>query len=120
MLRPVANRRVRKNRGRLLASQEPDDRSGWSAEQEAFFIANEMRTTGGCLPPYITFEMAKLPAPIMAEIRRAGFPAPSAIQAAAWPVAEDGRDVVAIAKTGTDRAVSDRVFVPSEYPLSTP
>ncbi|GFH25347.1 uncharacterized protein HaLaN_23291, partial [Haematococcus lacustris] len=36
-------------------------------------------------------------------IRRAGFPCPTPIQAAAWPVAMSGRDLVAIAKTGSGK-----------------
>ena len=34
------------------------------------------------------------------QIQRAGFKAPTPIQAQAWPVALNGRDLVAIAKTG--------------------
>ncbi len=37
------------------------------------------------------------------QIRRAGFSAPTPIQAAAWPVALSGRDLVAIAKTGSGK-----------------
>jgi ATP-dependent RNA helicase DDX5/DBP2 len=39
----------------------------------------------------------------MLQIRRAGFKAPTAIQAQAWPVALAGRDMVAIAKTGSGK-----------------
>jgi len=38
-----------------------------------------------------------------AQIRRAGFPSPTPIQAQAWPVAMSGRDLVAIAKTGSGK-----------------
>jgi ATP-dependent RNA helicase DDX5/DBP2 len=37
------------------------------------------------------------------QIRRAGFPAPTPIQAQAWSVALSGRDLVAIAKTGSGK-----------------
>lgn len=37
------------------------------------------------------------------QIRRAGFSAPTPIQAQAWPVAMAGRDLVAIAKTGSGK-----------------
>lgn len=37
------------------------------------------------------------------QIKRAGFKAPTAIQAQAWPIALAGRDVVAIAKTGSGK-----------------
>lgn len=37
------------------------------------------------------------------QIRRAGFKAPTVIQAQAWPIALAGRDLVAIAKTGSGK-----------------
>jgi ATP-dependent RNA helicase DDX5/DBP2 len=37
------------------------------------------------------------------QIKRAGFAAPTPIQAQAWPVAMSGRDLVAIAKTGSGK-----------------
>ena len=37
------------------------------------------------------------------QIRRAGFNAPTPIQAQAWPIALSGRDLVAIAKTGSGK-----------------
>jgi len=37
------------------------------------------------------------------QIKRAGFSAPTPIQAQAWPVAMAGRDLVAIAKTGSGK-----------------
>ncbi len=37
------------------------------------------------------------------QIHRAGFTAPTPIQAQAWPVAMTGRDLVAIAKTGSGK-----------------
>jgi superfamily II DNA/RNA helicase len=38
-----------------------------------------------------------------AQIAKAGYTEPTAIQAQAWPVALEGRDVVAIAKTGSGK-----------------
>ena len=40
---------------------------------------------------------------VPAQIRRAGFSAPTPIQAQAWPIAMSGRDLVAIAKTGSGK-----------------
>lgn len=37
------------------------------------------------------------------QIRRAGYKAPTPIQAQSWPVALQGRDMVAIAKTGSGK-----------------
>ncbi len=39
----------------------------------------------------------------MEQIRRAGYKAPTPIQAQAWPIALQGRDLVAIAKTGSGK-----------------
>ena len=39
----------------------------------------------------------------MQQIRKAGYKAPTPIQAQAWPVALQGRDLVAIAKTGSGK-----------------
>ena len=41
--------------------------------------------------------------PRRVQISRAGFSEPTPIQAQAWPVAMEGRDVVAIAKTGSGK-----------------
>jgi ATP-dependent RNA helicase DDX5/DBP2 len=41
--------------------------------------------------------------PLRPQIRKAGFPAPTPIQAQAWPIAMSGRDLVAIAKTGSGK-----------------
>lgn len=41
--------------------------------------------------------------PCCLQIRRAGFKAPTVIQAQAWPIALAGRDIVAIAKTGSGK-----------------
>jgi ATP-dependent RNA helicase DDX5/DBP2 len=41
--------------------------------------------------------------PVTQQIRRAGFKAPTPIQGQAWPIALSGRDLVAIAKTGSGK-----------------
>ncbi|KAG2452819.1 hypothetical protein HYH02_002165 [Chlamydomonas schloesseri] len=53
--------------------------------------------------PLQTFESVGFPADILDEIRRAGFKSPTPIQAQAWPIALSGRDLVAIAKTGSGK-----------------
>lgn len=42
----------------------------------------------------------------MSTIRAQGFPAPTPIQCQAWPMALSGRDVVAIAQTGSGKTIS--------------
>ena len=39
------------------------------------------------------------------QIHQAGFPAPSPIQAQSWPIALQGRDIVAVAKTGSGKTL---------------
>lgn len=39
------------------------------------------------------------------QIYQAGFPAPSPIQAQSWPIALQGRDIVAVAKTGSGKTL---------------
>lgn len=56
--------------------------------------------------PVTTFEEAAFPDYIMGTIRAQGFKAPSPIQSQAWPVALSGRDVVAIAQTGSGKTIA--------------
>jgi hypothetical protein len=50
-----------------------------------------------------SFGSAVTPCTQHTQIRRAGFKAPTVIQAQAWPIALAGRDIVAIAKTGSGK-----------------
>eukprot|EP00892_Ulva_mutabilis_P003301 jgi/Ulvmu1/1342/UM011_0070.1 len=54
-------------------------------------------------PPVTSFAEAGFTPEILEEIKHAGFTEPSPIQAQAWPVAMEGRDLVAIAKTGSGK-----------------
>eukprot|EP00879_Flechtneria_rotunda_P018834 GHRR01019769.1.p1 GENE.GHRR01019769.1~~GHRR01019769.1.p1 ORF type:complete len:700 (+),score=221.54 GHRR01019769.1:222-2321(+) len=54
-------------------------------------------------PPCQTFEQATLPQAVLAGLLRHGFSAPTFIQAQAWPIARQGRDLVAIASTGSGK-----------------
>lgn len=67
---------------------------------------NEVTLSKGCPAPLTTFEAANLPPRMMDEIRRAGFPCPSPIQAASWAPALQGMDVVGIAKTGSGKTLA--------------
>ena len=71
----------------------------------AYWKENDLKVYGGSPPPFLTFEEANLPAPIMASIARAGFPAPSVIQAQSWPAAMAQRDVIGVAKTGSGKTL---------------
>ena len=55
-------------------------------------------------PPLASFAHAGLPPALLGAIARAGYEAPTPIQAAALPAALAGRDVVGVAKTGSGKA----------------
>ncbi|KAK8844128.1 ATP-dependent RNA helicase DBP2-A [Kwoniella newhampshirensis] len=79
-----------------------------SEKEIAQFRADkQMKIQGQNIPrPITTFEEAGFPDYIMTEIRAMGFTAPSAIQCQAWPMALSGRDVVAVAETGSGKTIS--------------
>ncbi|XP_059294161.1 ATP-dependent RNA helicase-like protein DB10 isoform X2 [Lycium ferocissimum] len=73
---------------------------------DAYRRQHEISVAGGDVPPpFTSFEAAGLPPEILREIRQAGFPAPSPIQAQSWPIALQGRDIVAVAKTGSGKTL---------------
>lgn len=66
-----------------------------------------MQILGRGIPrPVTTFEEAGFPEYILSTIRAQGFTEPSPIQCQAWPMALSGRDVVAIAQTGSGKTIS--------------
>ena len=57
-------------------------------------------------PPCLSLAAAPFSAPLVAKLlTQPGFDAPSAVQATAWPIAAAGRDVLAIAKTGSGKTL---------------
>lgn len=75
-------------------------------EVSAFRAEKQMTISGQSVPkPITSFDEAGFPDYILSEIRKMGFAEPSAIQAQAWPIASSGRDVVAIAETGSGKTI---------------
>eukprot|EP00240_Pyramimonas_obovata_P002263 CAMPEP_0118931114 /NCGR_PEP_ID=MMETSP1169-20130426/7566_1 /TAXON_ID=36882 /ORGANISM="Pyramimonas obovata, Strain CCMP722" /LENGTH=523 /DNA_ID=CAMNT_0006873573 /DNA_START=71 /DNA_END=1638 /DNA_ORIENTATION=+ len=73
-------------------------------EVDEYRKKHDMTVEGSnCPDPFMSFEDASIPPDIMSEVARAGFAAPTPIQAQSWAVAVTGRDVVAIAKTGSGK-----------------
>ena len=67
----------------------------------------EVSVMGQNVPnPVQSLEALGLPAPLMKEIQRAGYTAPTSIQAQALPVALSGRDLIGLAKTGSGKTVT--------------
>ena len=56
-------------------------------------------------PPCLTFASAPFSASLIKVLMSQPFSTPSAVQAAAWPLAAQGRDVLAIAKTGSGKTL---------------
>jgi len=56
-----------------------------------------------CPDIYQHFEEAPFPGSLVGALKAAGFPGPTPIQAVAWPLVVAGRDVVAVAKTGSGK-----------------
>lgn len=76
-------------------------------EIEEFRRNKEIKVQGRNVPrPITTFEEAGFPQYLMASIRAQGFSNPTPIQCQAWPMALSGRDVVAIAQTGSGKTIS--------------
>ncbi|XP_054805610.1 DEAD-box ATP-dependent RNA helicase 46 [Prosopis cineraria] len=73
---------------------------------EIYRQQHEVTATGDNVPPpFMTFDAAGFPPEILREIYSAGFSTPTPIQAQTWPVALQGRDIVAIAKTGSGKTL---------------
>ncbi|KAL3526408.1 hypothetical protein ACH5RR_011064 [Cinchona calisaya] len=73
---------------------------------ESYRRRHEITVTGDNIPPPLTsFDSTGLPLEILREVHNAGFPAPTPIQAQSWPIALQGRDIVAIAKTGSGKTL---------------
>lgn len=78
--------------------------TGLSAE--SYRRKHEISVSGDSVPPpFSTFEASGLPDEILKEATKAGFSAPTPIQAQSWPIALQGRDIVAIAKTGSGKTL---------------
>ncbi|KAG7451007.1 RNA helicase [Guyanagaster necrorhizus] len=74
---------------------------------EDFRKAKEIRVQGRGVPrPVTSFEEVGFPDYLMTSIRAQGFSSPTPIQCQAWPMALSGRDLVAIAQTGSGKTIS--------------
>ena len=78
-----------------------------SAAAVAYLAANEIVVhQRDAPPPCLALSDAPFPAPLVRLLRaQAGFTTPSPVQAATWPIAVSGRDVLAIAKTGSGKTL---------------
>ena len=76
-------------------------------EIDDFRQKHDMKVVGKGIPkPVTTFDETGFPNYILSEINKMGFPSPTSIQCQAWPMALSGRDMVAIAQTGSGKTIS--------------
>ncbi|KAI4320650.1 hypothetical protein MLD38_034107 [Melastoma candidum] len=77
-----------------------------SMSADAYRRRHEITVSGGDVPaPFTSFEVAGFPSEILREVHNAGFPSPTPIQAQSWPITLQGRDIVAVAKTGSGKTL---------------
>ncbi|KAJ7974595.1 putative Dead box ATP-dependent RNA helicase [Quillaja saponaria] len=80
--------------------------AGGGLSTESYCRRHEITIVGDNVPPpYTSFESTGFPSEILREVQSAGFPSPTPIQAQSWPIALQGRDIVAIAKTGSGKTL---------------
>ncbi|KAM3306155.1 ATP-dependent RNA helicase-like protein DB10 isoform X1 [Capsicum chacoense] len=112
----VSNNKVTSLKGDQNArssSEHSHDHEGYNSlavgtdiSQDSYCRHNEISVMGGDVPaPLTSFEATGFPSEIVREMHQAGFTAPTPIQAQSWPIALQGRDIVAIAKTGSGKTL---------------
>lgn len=76
-------------------------------EIESFRREHEITVQGEGIPnPIRTFDESCFPDYLLSEIQKAGFKAPTPIQAQGWPMALSGRDMIGIAETGSGKTLA--------------
>ncbi|CCE82299.1 Piso0_002019 [Millerozyma farinosa CBS 7064] len=87
--------------------EDPNVTARPDEEVGAFRKENQMQCTGSDIPkPITTFDEASFPDYVLTEVKKQGFPSPTAIQCQGWPMALSGRDMVGIAATGSGKTLS--------------
>ncbi|GJN37344.1 hypothetical protein PR202_gb26285 [Eleusine coracana subsp. coracana] len=80
--------------------------NGSNMSPEAYRAKHEITIIGNEAPaPFSTFHSTGFPSEMLREFQQAGFAAPTPIQAQSWPIALKGRDIVAVAKTGSGKTL---------------
>jgi len=94
------------------AKQSDDDVAEWRKEHDidVFQGYQDNLAVGkgkkGGLKPIMKFDHFAFPADIMAAVTKAGFTAPTPIQAQTWPLVLSGYNVIGIAKTGSGKTLA--------------
>ena len=108
----ASNKKAKKQKGAAAAVKDEDDDAGGAAaaadkpsaeEVAAFREEHAIKVAEGTPDPIIRFKDAPFPKKLIAALLKQGYTSPSPIQAQAWSIAVTGRDVVAVAKTGSGK-----------------
>ncbi|KAI7750371.1 hypothetical protein M8C21_014697 [Ambrosia artemisiifolia] len=79
---------------------------GSGLSPDAYRRRHEITVSGNNVPPpFTSFEHTGFPSELLREVLKAGFSAPTPIQAQSWPIALQNRDIVAVAKTGSGKTL---------------
>ncbi|CAH9122673.1 unnamed protein product [Cuscuta epithymum] len=79
---------------------------GRELSPDSYRRRHEVSVTGDYVPPpFTSFSSTGFPSEILREVHQAGFSTPTPIQAQSWPIVLHGRDIVAIAKTGSGKTL---------------
>ena len=90
----------------LASVEAPALSSSTSGQDPVEFMKQHEITMGSTAPmPCMSLEAAPFPKPLVGLLMKQGFSTPSAVQAAAWPLAMTGRDILAVAKTGSGKTL---------------
>nr|CAB3472746.1 unnamed protein product [Digitaria exilis] len=80
--------------------------NGSQMSKEEYCLKHNINIVGDKVPaPFMTFQSTGFPSEILREVLQAGFSAPTPIQALSWPIALKGRDLIAVAKTGSGKTL---------------
>lgn len=93
-----------KKKGKVVSGGTAEEESG-TQSPSAFRKAQQIIVDEACPSPFQTFDAA---APhfgkaLVKALKAQGYESPTPIQAQAWPIALQGRDMVAVAKTGSGK-----------------
>eukprot|EP00413_Alexandrium_margalefii_P033904 CAMPEP_0204567242 /NCGR_PEP_ID=MMETSP0661-20131031/36493_1 /ASSEMBLY_ACC=CAM_ASM_000606 /TAXON_ID=109239 /ORGANISM="Alexandrium margalefi, Strain AMGDE01CS-322" /LENGTH=451 /DNA_ID=CAMNT_0051575139 /DNA_START=48 /DNA_END=1399 /DNA_ORIENTATION=- len=98
--------------GRVLSIAEACEAAGRGVTTGQTANDDEVKVLGpneehADLDPYETFDEIKaFPREMRDELRKAGFPGPSQIQAYTWPLGIKGKDIIGIAATGSGKTLA--------------
>eukprot|EP00123_Amoebidium_parasiticum_P009864 comp19754_c0_seq1/m.23603 comp19754_c0_seq1/g.23603 ORF comp19754_c0_seq1/g.23603 comp19754_c0_seq1/m.23603 type:complete len:525 (-) comp19754_c0_seq1:297-1871(-) len=99
----VVKKRKVENVDAVVVKKNEEPSSGSDSERAAEFMAkHSIKLSEKDLPPcYLDF--SALPYHLSTLLTKVGYTAPTPIQAQAWPILRQGRDIVAVAKTGSGK-----------------